>query len=66
MQCIVTDVGGVSLCVTSAPNDPGSALLCQVIGGGACHMHCVSCAWSHSVQPLPISFGILLNTVGVY
>jgi len=57
MQCIVTDVGWVSLSVTSAPNDPGSALPCRVIGGGA---------WSHLVEPLPNPFGLLFNTVGVY
>jgi len=49
MQTIFTDVCGVCLSVTNALNNPGSASLCWVIGGGgggACSVHCAVCAGS--------------------
>jgi len=48
MQPILTDVRGVGLSVTDAPNDPGLALLRRV-----------PCAWGHSVQPSPNTLGLL-------
>jgi len=63
MQTIVADCCGVSLSVslsvTNAPNDPGSAALCGVIGGGACSVRRVPCARGHSVQLSPNAFGLL-------
>jgi len=59
MQTIVTDVCGVCLSVTNALNDPGSASLCGVIGGGACSVRRVPCARGYSVQPSPNAFGLL-------
>jgi len=50
----------VCLSVTNAPNDPGSASLCGVIGGDACSVRRVPCARGHSVQPSPNAFGLLL------
>jgi len=56
MQTIVINVRSVrlsvSLSVTNAPNDPGSASLCGVISGGECRV------WGHQVQPLSNAFGL--------
>jgi len=68
MQTIVTDVRGVCLSVslfvclsvTNALNDPGSASLCRVIGGGTCNVHLAPCVRGHLVQPSPNAFGLLL------
>jgi len=44
MLTIVTDVPGV----------------CQSVScGGACSVHGLPCAWGHSVQPSPNTFGLL-------
>jgi len=65
MQSIVTDARGVCLSVcpsaTSAPNDPGEALLCGVIVGGAYSVRRVPCARGHSVLPSPNTFGLLFD-----
>jgi len=66
IQTVVTDVRvvrclSVSLSVTNAPNDPGSASLGEVIVGGACSVRRVSCARDHSVQSSPNAFGLLLT-----